>query len=143
MPDRICGILQRYHTIAVVGLSQKLERDSHRVARYLQAQGFRIIPVNPGQQEILGETCYPSLTAIPEPVEIVDVFQRSDAIPPIAEEAVRIGARVFWMQLGIRNDAAVKILQNAGLEVIMDHCIKVEDMRCRRREGQGEEGRSA
>ncbi len=131
MTDRICKLLEQYRTVAVVGLSPKPERDSHRVARFLQEQGFRIIPVNPGQQEILGETCYPSLSAIPEPVEIVDVFRRSETIPPIAEEALQIGAKVFWMQLGIHNDEAVKMLHDAGMEVVMDHCIKVEYMRCR------------
>jgi len=131
MTDKICSILKQYRTIAVVGLSPKPERDSHRVARYLKEQGFRIIPVNPGQREILGEACYPSLTEIPEPVEIVDVFRRSEAIPPIAEEAVRIGAKVFWMQLGIRNDEAVRILEKSGVQVIQDRCIKVEHMRCR------------
>jgi len=132
MTDRICELLHRYRTVAVVGLSPKPERDSHRVARYLKEQGFRIIPVNPGQTEILGETCYPSLTAVPEPVEIVDVFRRSDTVPPIAEEAVAIGAKVFWMQLGIHHEAAVKRLKEAGLEVVVDHCIKVEQMRCSR-----------
>ncbi|NOY53277.1 MAG: CoA-binding protein [Deltaproteobacteria bacterium] len=139
MADRICNLLQRYRTVAVVGLSPKPERDSHRVARYLQEQGFRIIPVNPGQRKILGEICYPSLSSIPEPLEIVDVFRRSDAILPIAEEAVQSGARVFWMQLGIRNDEAMKRLNEAGVEVVMGRCIKIEYMRCRQGKRPGEE----
>ena len=114
----------------MVGLSPTPERDSNRGALFLKEQGFRIIPVNPGQPEILGETCYPTLSAIPEPVEIVDVFRRSEAIPPIAEEALQIGAKVFWMQLGIKNEEVVKTLNDAGMEVVVDHCIKIEYMRC-------------
>lgn len=133
MSDRICNFLEQHHTVAVVGLSPKPERDSHRVARFLQEQGYRIIPVNPGRQEILGETCYPSLSAIPEPVEIVDVFRRSEAIPPIADEAIRIGAGVFWMQLGIEHKETARRLREAGVEVVMNRCIKVEYIRCRQR----------
>lgn len=127
----ICDIIERYGTVAVVGLSPKAERESHQVARFLQSHGYRIIPVNPGQKKILGETCYPSLTAIPEPVEIVDVFRRSESVVPIAEEAVQVGAKVFWMQLGIRNDAAAEKLRAAGVTVVTDRCIKIEYLRCR------------
>lgn len=127
----ICDIIERYGTVAVVGLSPKAERESHQVARFLQSHGYRIIPVNPGQKEILGETCYPSLTAIPEPVEIVDVFRRSESVVPLAEEAVQVGAKVFWMQLGIRNDAAAEKLRAAGVTVVTDRCIKIEYLRCR------------
>jgi predicted CoA-binding protein len=130
-PEKICNLLDKYRTVAVVGLSPKPERDSHRVARFLLEAGYRIIPVNPGQKEILGEVCYPSLTAIPERVEIVDVFRRPEAIPPVAEEALQIGAKVFWMQLGIRNDEAAQKLEGGGMEVIMDRCIKIEYLRCR------------
>jgi predicted CoA-binding protein len=130
MQPNICEILDRYRTIAVVGLSPKPERDSHRVARFLKEHGYRIIPVNPGQKEILGEKCYPALSEIPEPVEIVDVFRRPEAIPEIADEAVRIGAKVFWMQLGIRHDEAAKKLAESGIEVIMDRCIKIELVTC-------------
>lgn len=130
MDNQICRLLHQYRTVAVVGLSPKPERDSHRVARFLQEQGYRVIPVNPGQTEILGETCYPSLSEIPEPVEIVDVFRRPEAIAPIAEEAMRIGARVFWMQLGIRHEAAAEKLRQHPMTVIMDRCIKIEQMRC-------------
>jgi predicted CoA-binding protein len=130
MDDQICRLLHQCRTVAVVGLSPKPERDSHRAARFLQERGYRVIPVNPGQTEILGETCYPSLSEIPEPVEIVDVFRRAEAIPPIAEEAMRIGAKVFWMQLGIRHEEAGEKLRRHPMTVIMDRCIKIEQMRC-------------
>lgn len=126
----ICDIIGRYRTIAIVGLSPKRERASHQVAHFLQGQGYRIIPVNPGQKEILGERCYPALTDIPETVEVVDVFRRADAIPPIAEEAIQIGARVFWMQLGIQNEPAAERLRTAGITVVMDRCIKIEYLHC-------------
>jgi len=126
----ICDIIQRYRTAAIVALSPKPERESHQVARFLQRQGYSIIPVNPGQKEILGERCYPSLNHISQPVEMVNVFRRSDAVPPIAEEAIQIGARVFWMQLGIRNDGAAEKLRTAGMTVVMDRCIKIDYLQC-------------
>lgn len=125
--ERIKEILQEAGNVAVVGLSDKPDRTSHMVAAALQARGYRIIPVNPNAEQILGEKCYPSLSAIPEPVHIVDVFRRSEEVVPIAEEAVKIGAKVFWLQSGIINDDAARIASNAGLEVVMDRCIKVED----------------
>lgn len=128
--EKVCRILRQFRTVAVVGLSPKPERDSYKVARFLKEQGFRIIPVNPGQKEILGERCYASLTEIPKPVEIVDVFRRPEAVPEIAEEAIRIGARVFWMQLGIRHDEAARRLGAAGIQVVMDRCIMIEYIRC-------------
>jgi uncharacterized protein len=128
-PEEIGAILQKYKIVAVVGLSPKPERDSHRVAKYMKEKGYRIVPVNPGQKNILGEKCYPNLKAIPFPVDIVNVFRKPDAVPPIVHDAVEIGARVVWMQLGIvHNDAAEKA-REAGLEVVMDRCIKVEHMR--------------
>ncbi len=130
MDHQICRLLHQYRTVAVVGLSPKPERDSHRVARFLQEKGYRVIPVNPGQTEILGEVCYPSLLDIPEPVEIVDVFRRTEAVPPIAEEAMQIGAKVFWMQLGIRHGEVAEKLRGHPMTVIMDRCIKIEQMRC-------------
>ncbi len=132
VPDSICNILHRYHTVAVVGLSPKPERDSHRVARYLKERGYRIIPVNPVRQEILGEKCYPSLSDIPDPLEIVDIFRKSEAIPALAEEVLRVGAKVFWMQLGIDHEEAAEKLRTAGIEVITDRCIKIEHSRCSR-----------
>ncbi|MDX1763138.1 MAG: CoA-binding protein [bacterium] len=126
----ICDIIKRCRTVAVVGLSPKPERESHQVGCFLQARGYRIIPVNPGQKEILGEPCYGALTEIPEPVEVVNVFRRSEAIAPIAEEAMQIGARVFWMQLGIRNDGVAEKLRTAGVTVVMDRCIKIDYLHC-------------
>lgn len=125
--ERIKEILEQAGNIAVVGLSDKPERTSHMVAQAMQARGYRIIPVNPNAEEILGEKCYPSLSAIPEPVDIVDVFRRAEEVLPIAEEAVKIGAKVFWLQTGIVNEEAAKTAAEGGLEVIMDRCIKVED----------------
>jgi hypothetical protein len=122
-------ILQEARTIAVVGCSPKPERDSHRVARYLLEQGYQMIPVNPGQREILGQKCYPDLQAIPQAVDIVDVFRRSEHIPPIAEAAAAIGARVLWLQLGIRNDSAADKARSQGLTVVQDACIMVEHRR--------------
>lgn len=119
--------LEQAGNIAVVGLSDNPERTSHMVAQALQSRGYRIIPVNPNADMILGEKCYASLSDIPEPVHIVDVFRRSDQVVPIAEEAVKIGARVFWLQTGIINEEAAQIAAAGGLGVVMDRCIKVED----------------
>ena len=138
MNPNVCDILKQYRTIAVVGLSPKPARDSYRVAKFLKENGFHIIPVNPGQKEILGETCYASLIDIPEPVEIVDVFRRSEAIPEIAEQAMQIKARVFWMQLGIQHQEAAQKMMQSGIEVIMGQCIKVEYMRCGLSAGEAE-----
>lgn len=126
--EKIKAILEQAGNIAVVGLSDKPERTSHMVSAAMQARGYRIIPVNPNVQgEILGETCYPSLKDIPEPVDIVNVFRRSEETPPVARQAVEIGARVLWLQQGIINEEAAAIAAEGGLTVIMDRCIKVED----------------
>ncbi|GFR37565.1 CoA-binding protein [Insulibacter thermoxylanivorax] len=127
--EEIKEILANCGNIAVVGLSDKPERTSHMVAKAMQERGYRIIPVNPVAQgkEILGETCYASLSEVPEKIDIVNVFRRSEHTPPIAEEAVRVGARVLWLQQGIYNEEAAAIAQQGGLTVIMDRCIKVED----------------
>ncbi|AEI42461.1 CoA-binding protein [Paenibacillus mucilaginosus] len=126
--ERIKEILKSSNTIAVVGLSDKPDRVSYMVSEAMQKKGYRIIPVNPTVQgTILGETCYASLTDIPEPVDIVNVFRRSEQTVPVAEEAAAIKAKVLWLQLGISNDEAARIAADAGLEVIMDRCIKVED----------------
>ncbi|MBE1447024.1 CoA-binding protein [Paenibacillus sp. OAS669] len=125
--DRIKEILSAAGNVAVVGLSDKPDRVSYMVAEAMQKKGYRIIPVNPNATEILGETCYPSLSDIPEQVDIVNVFRRSETVVPVAEEAVKIGAKVFWLQLGIFNEEAADIARAGGLEVIMDRCIKVED----------------
>ncbi len=124
--QNIPKLLAKYKTVAVVGLSPKPYRASHSVAAYLQDAGYRIIPVNPGHQKILNETCFPTLSAINEPVEIVDIFRRSEHILPIVEEAIRIKAKVIWMQSGIVNEAAAQLALDAGLDVVMDACMKVE-----------------
>ncbi len=115
-------------TIAVVGLSPKTNRPSNQVALYLQQAGFRIIPVNPGQTEILGEPCYPDLQSIPEPVDVVDIFRRSEQVEPVVRDAIAISAKVIWMQQGIVNVEAAAIAEQAGLTVIMDRCMKVDHM---------------
>lgn len=116
-------------TIAVVGLSANPARPSHEVAAYLQQAGYRIIPVNPGESRILGETCYPSLRDIPEPVQLVDVFRNADAVPAIAEDAVAIGAACLWLQLGVISERGAEIAQAGGLDVVMDRCTKIEHAR--------------
>jgi predicted CoA-binding protein len=122
-------LFEAYRTIAVVGLSNKKHRESYTTAKYLQAQGYRIIPVTPRFEEILGEHCYPNLRAIPEQIDIVNCFVGADRIPPIAEEAIAIGARILWLQLGIVNEEAARRAVAAGLEVVMDRCIMLEHKR--------------
>ena len=119
-------ILKTNHTIAVVGLSADWYRPSYFAAKYMQEHGFRIIPVNPKYDEVLGEKCYPNLKAIPEPADIVDVFRKSDDCVPIAQEAVAIGAKVLWLQLGVVNEEAARVAEAGGLEVVMDRCVKIE-----------------
>lgn len=119
-------ILKTNHTIAVVGLSADWYRPSYFAAKYMQEHGFRIIPVNPKYDEILGEKCYPNLKAIPEPVDIVDVFRKPDDCVPIAQDAVAIGAKVLWLQLGVVNEEAARVAESGGLEVVMDRCVKIE-----------------
>lgn len=122
-------VLQNHRTIAVVGLSADWFRPSYFAAKYMQEHGYRIIPVNPKYTEILGETCYPSLIDIPHCVDIVDVFRKPADTPAIAEEAVDISAKVFWLQLGVMNEDAQTIAQNAGLTVVVDRCVKIEHAR--------------
>jgi predicted CoA-binding protein len=119
-------ILQQSKVIAVVGLSPREERDSHRVAAYLQKQGYRIIPVNPITDEILGERCYASVVDIPDEVDIVDIFRRSEDVPQIVDETIRKGVGVIWMQMGIVNEHAAKKAKERGIEVTMDRCMLVE-----------------
>lgn len=119
-------LFETVRTIAVVGCSPKPERPGHYVAKYLQDLGYRIIPVNPGQTEILGEKCYASLRDIPEPVDMVDCFRRAEDIPPVVEDAIAIGAKFVWMQLGIVNEEAAKRALEAGIEVVMDQCPKID-----------------
>lgn len=128
-PDReqIKEILSGSDTIAVVGLSDNPERVSYMVSEAMQAKGYTIIPVNPNADTILGQKSYAKLSDIPVPVDIVNVFRRSEHTPPVAEEAVSIGAKTLWLQLGILNEEAGKLAASGGLNVIMDRCIKVED----------------
>jgi predicted CoA-binding protein len=121
--EQIQEIFRKYNTIAVVGLSREEDRPSNRVASYLKKVGYKIIPVNPGQKEILGEKCFASLSEIPEKVEIVDIFRRPEQVLPIVEEAIKIGAKVVWMQDGVINDQAAQKAQEAGLVVVMDRCM--------------------
>jgi predicted CoA-binding protein len=125
----IKNILEESKTVAVVGLSPREERDSHRVAKYLQSQGYRIIPVNPNADEILGERSYPDLASIPEPIDVVDVFRRSEAVPEIVEEAIKVGAKTVWMQIGVIHEEAAARAREAGLQVVMDRCMMVEHRR--------------
>ena len=134
--DDIAGlrrILTRSRTIAVVGLSANWYRPSFFAAKYMRDHGYRIIPVNPNYDEVMGERCYPDLRAAAAgsatPIDIVDCFRKAAEIVPIARDAVAIGAKVLWMQLGIRNDEAAKIAIDAGLDVVMDHCVKIERAR--------------
>jgi predicted CoA-binding protein len=122
MPDT-SEILRKYRTIAVVGLSDNPMRPSHGVSQYMKGQGYKIIPVNPGHAQILGEKAYRSLEEIPEPVEIVNIFRRSEMIPPIVDSAIAIGAKAVWMQEGIVHEEAAEKARAAGLEVVMDTCI--------------------
>lgn len=126
--DYIRDILRKARTIALVGASPNWNRPSYFVMKYLQRKGFRMIPVNPGAvgQEILGEPVVASLKDIREPVDIVDIFRNSNAAGPIADEAIAIGAKVVWMQIGVRNDAAAERATKAGLKVVMDRCPKIE-----------------
>lgn len=117
-------ILETTKTIAVVGLSDKPDRDSYQVAAYLQQQGYRITPVNPRVKEVLGEKAYASLRDLPEPVEVVQIFRRSEEVLPIVDEAIAVGAKVIWMQSGIVNKEAAARAEAAGLKVIMDACMR-------------------
>ena len=122
-------ILKQNHTIAVVGLSAQWFRPSFFAAKYLQEHGYRVIPVNPAYPEVLGEKCYASLRDIPDRVDVVDVFRKSDDVPPIVEDAIAIGAKVCWMQIGVIHEAAAGRAREAGLEVVMNRCMKIEHAR--------------
>jgi predicted CoA-binding protein len=129
-------ILGANRTLAVVGLSPQWHRPSFFAAKYMQAHGYRIVPVNPSASEILGERCYPSVTAAAEAfarqgaaIDMVDCFRRSEDIPPIADEAIAIGAKCLWMQLGVVNEAAAAKARAAGMDVVMDRCVKIEHAR--------------
>ena len=122
-------ILQENKIIAVVGLSARWYRPSYFAAKYLQEYGYRIVPVNPNYDEVLKQTCYPSLETIPFKIDVVDVFQRAEFVPAIAKSAVAIGAKVFWMQLGIESLEAAKMTHEAGMDVVANRCMKIEHAR--------------
>jgi predicted CoA-binding protein len=124
--DPVADVLQKHKTIAVVGLSSDPMRPSHGVAAYLQDAGYRIIPVNPNERKVLGEKSYARVEDVPEKIEIIDIFRRPEEVPPAVDGAIRAGAQVVWMQLGIVNDAAAEKARAAGLTVIMDACMLIE-----------------
>jgi len=119
-------ILTDYKRVAIVGLSADWSRPSNFAAKYLLDHGFEVVPVNPKYDEILGQKCYADLRDIPDPVDVVDLFQRVDRIPPFVDQAIEIGAKVVWMQLGIIHEEAAQKARDAGLEVVMDRCMKIE-----------------
>jgi len=132
MPDDISTlrrILRDCRTIAVVGLSAEWHRPSFFAAKYMQQHGYRIVPVNPRYPEVLGERCYASLRDIPHHVDMVDVFRRTEDVLPIAEQAIAIGARCLWQQIGVKNLAAADLVRMAGLDAVMDRCVKIEHAR--------------
>ena len=119
-------ILKENRVLAIVGLSANWHRPSHFAAKYMLEHGYRVIPVNPQYQEVLGQKCYASLREIPEKVDLVDVFRKTADVMPVAEDAIAIGARVLWQQLGVRNEEAAARAGAAGLESVMDRCVKIE-----------------
>lgn len=124
--DEIEGILERSKKIAIVGLSPKEERDSHKVAKYLMENGYEIVPVNPGQKEILGRKCYKTLEEIPYPVDVADLFLNPARVPAVVDQAINKGIGVIWMQLGVLHNEAAQKAREAGLTVVMDKCMKQE-----------------
>ena len=127
--DLIDEILTMSKTIAVVGLSDNPNRDSHRVASYLKRVGYRIIPVNPTIDEVLGERCYPDLISVPDSVDMVDIFRRSDKVAPVVDEAIRKSAKYVWMQDGVADESAAERARAAGIAVVMDNCTMREHRR--------------
>jgi predicted CoA-binding protein len=125
----IRGILENSKTIAIVGLSDKPDRDSYRVAEYLKDHGYTVIPVNPAKAEILGEKSYPDLASIPLSIDIVDIFRNIEAIPGIVDEAIQIKAKVVWMQLGLAHNESARKAREAGLAVVQSKCLKIEHSR--------------
>lgn len=128
-PDVIQRVLHQARTVAIVGLSSNVLRASNFVGFYAARHGYRVIPVNPREEEVLGERSYPSLSDIPEPVDLVDVFRAPDAVPGIAREAVAVGARALWLQFGVISPEGVEIATAGGLDVVMDRCFKIEHAR--------------
>ena len=122
-------ILSANHTIAIVGLSRNWHRPSNFAAKYLQDHGYRVIPVNPMYEEVLGEKCYPNLAAVPDAIDVVDCFRAVEEIPALADQAISLGAKVLWTQLAIVHNGAATTARDAGLEVVMDRCMKIEHAR--------------
>jgi uncharacterized protein len=118
-------ILQSAKTIASVGLSSNPNKESYRIASYLKAQGYRVIPVNPTATEIMGETSYPDLPSVPEKIDVVQVFRKPEDVPPVVDEAIKVGVKVVWMQEGIVHEAAAEKARQAGIQVVMDTCMRV------------------
>lgn len=127
--DQLRQILQQTRVIAVVGLSNNAARPSYGVARYMQAQGYTIVPINPDLSEVLGERAYPDLLSVPFEIDLVDVFRRPELVGPHVEEAIQKGAKTIWMQLGVRNEDAARHARSAGIDVVMNRCILVEHRR--------------
>jgi len=132
-PELIGKILRTYRTVAVVGISRKPDRDSYRVAAYLKEHGFRVLPVNPAAEEVLGEKCYPRLADIPFQVDVIDVFRKPSALPELADEIISMNPppRAVWFQLGVINAEATQKVADAGIEVVQNLCIKIEHTRLR------------
>ncbi len=124
--DVIREILTTYRTVAVVGCSSNPAKDAHNIPRFLQDHGYRIVPVNPFSDEILGEKTYPNVKDVPSPVQIVEIFRPSEQVGPVVDDALETDAKVIWMQLGIRNDEAAQKARDAGLKVVQDRCMKIE-----------------
>lgn len=135
MPDsnateqEVADLLAKSRTIAVVGVSHKEERDSHKVFKYLMEHGYKVIPVNPKYKQVLGETCYPDLRSVPEHIDVVDIFRSVDAIPGIVDEAIEVKAGGIWMQLGLAHNEAAGRARCAGIPVVMNKCMKIEHSR--------------
>jgi uncharacterized protein len=125
-------ILESCRVVAIVGLSSNIEKASHHVGSYLKQQGYKVIPVNPRESKVLGETCYPDLASVPDKVDVVDIFRPSDDVPPVVDDAIKIGAKAVWMQEGIVNEKAAGKARDAGLKVVMNKCMLKEHIRLRR-----------
>ena len=131
----VSDILETAKTIAVVGISHKEDRDSHKVAKYLKEHGYTMIPVNPKYKEVLGEPCYPDLKSVPVPIDIVDIFRNVDVIPFVVDEAIEVKARCVWMQLGLCHNGSAEKARAAGLSVVMNKCTKIEHTRLAKTRG--------
>ena len=124
--SRLRRILADYRNVAVVGLSANWHRPSYFAAKYLLDHGYNVIPVNPAYEEVLGRKCYPDLRSVPEPVDVVDIFRKPEEVPALVEDAIAIGAKVVWMQIGVIHEEAAATAREAGLDVVMNRCMKIE-----------------